>query len=74
MVTARTNAEAQVMEFFHDGRKIGEAPAWETIMRRRELQAEIDALQPSGVDTRTPIDFKPDGTPVYRRRRTRRAA
>ncbi len=73
MVTAQWNPEGKVMEFFHQGRKIGEAPVWEAIMRRRELQAEIEAATPK-VAAPAPLYFKADGTPVYKQPRRRRAA
>ncbi len=72
MVTAEWNADTKVMEFIHEGRKIGEAPVWEAIMRRRELQDEIDAVAPK-VEPATVLYFKQDGTPVTKRPRQRRA-
>ncbi len=71
-VTAAWNATAGVMEFFHAGTKIGEAPVWEAILRRRELEAEIAAQHPPA-PVQTPLYFKQDGTPIYRQRRPRRA-
>ncbi len=73
MVTAQWNPEAKVMEFFHEGKKIGEAPVWEAIMRRRELEAEIEAAAPK-VITPSPLYFTQDGTPVYKTRKLRRAS
>ena len=72
-VRAEWNPETKVMEFFYEGRKIGEAPVWEAIMRRRELQDEIDAQAPK-VEAPTPLYFKENGDPVYKRPRQRRAA
>ncbi len=72
MVTAQWNPETKVMEFFHEGRKIGEAPVWEAIMRRRELQAEIDAAAPKAEPAKV-LYFNQDGTPVTKRPRQRRA-
>lgn len=72
MVEGHWNGETKVMEFFYQGKKIGESPLWETIMRRRELQAEIDARQPAAPAPEI-LYFKQDGTPVYKRRKLRRA-
>lgn len=72
MVKAEWNAELKVMEFFYEGKKIGDAPVWEAIMRRRELEAEIEAQAPK-VITPSPLYFRADGTPVYKQPRRRRA-
>lgn len=62
--------------FTHDGRPmpvLTPVTVRDAIAARQSLQWLVDVMQPTIEDARVPLEWKPDGTAVYRRRKAVKA-